>query len=107
MSAVKTCFDLLHLSKDPFHYKSGTLDVIRPINQEAISKRGGRRGGSFKGHVLTVGSWCGGGVPLSSDSCESTEGAVFPVAGFGDKRFYWCTRYCHHFLPWLLHRFVC
>lgn len=48
MSAVKTCFDLLHLSKDPFHYKSGTLDVIRPINQEAISKRGGRREGHSK-----------------------------------------------------------
>lgn len=29
-SAAEAHFDLLHLRKDPFHYKSGTLGVIGP-----------------------------------------------------------------------------
>lgn len=38
---VKAHFDLLHLRTDTFYYKSGTLGVIWPVSQEAISKRGG------------------------------------------------------------------
>lgn len=30
VSAAKAHFDLLRLRKDPFHYKSGTFDVIWP-----------------------------------------------------------------------------
>lgn len=30
VSAAEARFDLLHLRKDPFHYKSGTLGVIGP-----------------------------------------------------------------------------
>lgn len=48
MSAAETGFDLLHVRKDPFHCKSATLGVIRPISQEAISKRGGRGEGHSK-----------------------------------------------------------
>lgn len=52
MSAAKLQFDLLHLRKDPFHYKSGACSVILHISQEAISQGGGEREGHSK--VTTV-----------------------------------------------------
>lgn len=79
--AAKVNCDLLHLRKDPFHYKSGTHIVIRPISQEAISKRGGE-GRLFKGHLSTATSTAlGKAVFCPRHGCKATGGSGFSTAG--------------------------
>jgi hypothetical protein len=81
VSAAKACFDLLHLRKEPFHYKSGTCSAIWPISQEAISTKGGEREGHSKviQPLLPIQSWEKESSSILATAASLLEIQVFPL----------------------------